>query len=144
VQQALGERELVQRVLLVAIQRITGSLGDRLARTLAAVVHVGAVAAFDPDGPHFDRPGRQQVADHVAGLAAEGGAQHHRDAQRGDHPGLPDPLPAGMDVHVRVPRAIFDRHRDDGQRREDDHRVRHAAFLPVRRHRHAAPASRRS
>jgi hypothetical protein len=93
VQQALGERHLVQRVLVVTVQRVTGGLGDRLPRTLAAVVHVRAVAALDPHGPHLDRPGRQQVPDHVAGLAAEGGAQHHRDAKRGDHPGLPDACP---------------------------------------------------
>jgi hypothetical protein len=77
-------------------------------------VHVAAVAGADAHGAQLDALARQQVLQHVAGLAADCGAQHHRHAQRRDHPGLPHALPAGVDVDVRLPRPILDR---DGEQR---------------------------
>ena len=118
----------------MAVQRAAGGVGDLLALALAAVVHVRAVARADSHRSHRDAVAGQQVAEDVAGLPAQRGAQHHRHAERRHHARLPHALAPGVDVDVRLAGAVLDGDGQDGQRGEDDNgvgRVRHVRFVPA-------------
>jgi hypothetical protein len=129
---ALAEHHLVERVLLVPVEGTAGRLGDRLAVVGAPVVDVAAVAGVHPHGAQLDALAGQEVFEHVSGLAAQGGAEDHGHVERGDHAGLPDPLPTGVDVDVGLACLVLD---GDGEQRrgcEDDDCGRHVRFVPTR------------
>jgi hypothetical protein len=108
--QAGGEGEAVQLVELVAAEWLAGHLGDLGAGAVPAVVHVTAAGRLAGDRPQLDALGGDQCPEHLADLAADGGAHDHLRAQLDDHAGLPDALAPGvyMDLH-RVGR-LLDRH----------------------------------
>jgi hypothetical protein len=116
----LTQRHLVERVLLVAVQRPAGGLGNGVTLAVAAVVHVAAVAGVDVHRAQLHALAREQVPEHVTPLAAEGGAQHHRHAEGGDHPGRPHRLAVGVHVDIGYAGPVLDGDGEQGGRGEDD------------------------
>ncbi|WP_308480276.1 hypothetical protein [[Mycobacterium] burgundiense] len=69
----------------MAVQRTAATFGDDLAAARAPVVHVRAIARADWNNPRGHVLDGQQVVENLAGLAAEGRAQHYRHPERGHH-----------------------------------------------------------
>jgi hypothetical protein len=116
----------------VAGQPVWPLLDDRGAVPVPAVVHVGAVARGDVPCPHLDVVLGEQVPQHAAGLTAERAAQRDGRAERGDHPRLPEPLPARVQVHVGLSVEILHGHRQLRRRREHTHPFSHKGDIPTR------------
>lgn len=114
------EGEAVELIEIVPGDPLAAGLGDALPLAAAAVVDVGAVVGGGVDGDKVDALVADQVPQQVAGLARQGGAQRHLGAERSEHPCLPDPLTAGVDVDLRITVLRLHRHAEDGGRREDD------------------------
>jgi hypothetical protein len=108
--ESFGEGEADHLVEFVAGQRVAGVVGDLLPAAAAAVVHVPPAAGLAVDGAHGDTVLGQQGSEDAADLAADGGAESHRGAQRGDHAGLPDALAAGVDVQLGPVVLVLDGH----------------------------------
>ncbi|MDX6620865.1 MAG: hypothetical protein QOK36_3251 [Gaiellales bacterium] len=115
-----AERHRVEVVDLVAAERTELGLPPLGALTLAAVVHVGAARLAHRDRAHVELVTRNEVAEDVAGLAAERRDEDRRAAQVLEHAGDPEPLPARMDVQLAgIAHAALDRDREDRRGGED-------------------------
>ena len=79
---------------------------------LAAGLVLGSVIPFTLLAmlPQVDVLTFKQRAQHTACLAAERRAHDGFDAQRGDHPGLPETLATGVQVHVGFAVEVLDGH----------------------------------
>ena len=115
-----AEGEAVELVLLVPREGVASGFDDRhlLAASPVGDEHPSAGVAREPhDG---DALLVEQEAEHPPGLAREHRAQRHVAAERLQHPGLPHPLTAGVEMHVAVVRVLLDGDLEHRRGGEDD------------------------
>jgi hypothetical protein len=100
-------------------------LGDLGASPVASVMDVPAGTGPATYGAYRHLLVGEQFLQDIAGLTAHGDAQGDRGAERCNHAGLPDALPAWMQVQFDGLGLPLDRHGEQRGRREHHHAITH-------------------
>src|SRR5664280_1447935 len=119
----------------IGLQTTSTSLSSASAHVIE---NRSSISCREAGAVHATAPARQrgqQRTETGADLSAQEPAQHRLDAHLGNHPADPDPLTAGMQVHLilRAVRTRLDGHGEDRVRAEDRRAVAvpgHASDLP--------------